>query len=408
MTRLKNINIEEYNYNLPDNRIAKYPLQGRDSSKLLIYRDEQVSDSVFCDITEYLPKNSLLVFNDSKVINARFEFFKSTGARIEIFCLEPYNPSDYQLSLSAKSKTIWKCLVGNSKKWKNEDLILKIRIDNMEVLFKAIRKENLDDAVLVEFTWNNDAVSLADIFDITGNVPIPPYLNRKAEELDRIRYQTVYGEYKGSVAAPTAGLHFTDDLLNRIKQNSIKCKTVTLHVGAGTFQPVKTDNIADHNMHTEFFSVSKNLVENLLNFYNSISVVGTTSVRSLESIYCIGKQLLNKPNIEEKSFFVSQWEAYKYSKDRDALEVLENLYLWMTERNFDKINCHTQIMIIPGFCFRFTDRLITNFHQPKSTLLMLISAYTETNWKTIYTHALENDYRFLSYGDSMMLFKNKL
>ncbi len=403
MTRPEKISTEDYNYILPDDKIAGYPLKDRDSSKLLIYKDKLLSDDVFFNLPELLPSNSLLVFNNSKVINARLEFYKTTGARIEIFCLEPYEPSDYQLSLSTNYISIWKCFVGNAKKWKQEDLYKDISFGDTVFRLKARRVQDLEDSVLVEFSWDNSNVCLAEIFDIYGNVPIPPYLNRKAEEIDKSRYQTVYGENKGSVAAPTAGLHFTEKLLKRISQKDIQTDFITLHVGAGTFQPVKSENAVNHSMHTEFFTFGTGLVENLIKYYRNISVVGTTSVRSIESIYCIGKQLQTNSAINENRFFINQWEAYNYNADDDGIEILENLLKWMKAKHFERLECHTQIMIVPGFRFRYTNRLITNFHQPKSTLLMLIAAYAGHDWMNIYNHALSQNYRFLSYGDSMLI-----
>ena len=398
----KNINIKDYNYSLPEHKIAKYPLSQRDKSKLLIYNKSGIKLAEFKDLINILPDNNLLIFNDTKVINARFYFFKETGAKIEIFCLEPSEPQDYALSLSSTGNCKWKCLVGNSKKWKNDILVKKLKINNKEFAFSAKKLDDYKDSYFIEFSWDNTEISFSQILEEYGNVPIPPYLNRNSEEIDKTRYQTVYGVNQGSVAAPTAGLHFTDELIEKLKSRNFKFENLTLHVGAGTFQPVKTDNLQNHPMHIEHFSISKNTIKSVTDNLNNITVVGTTTVRSIESIYCVGRQIMNNINIGN-NFFVSQWEAYDYEDNVKTEIVLQTIIDRMTKNNQDYINCSTQIMIVPGYKFRICDRLITNSHQPKSTLLLLVAAFIGNDWRKVYDFALENDFRFLSYGDSMLL-----
>ncbi len=398
----KNINIKDYNYSLPEHKIAKYPLSQRDKSKLLIYNKSGIKLAEFKDLINILPDNNLLIFNDTKVINARFYFFKETGAKIEIFCLEPSEPQDYALSLSSIGNCKWKCLVGNSKKWKNDILVKKLKINNKEFAFSAKKLDDYKDSYFIEFSWDNTEISFSQILEEYGNVPIPPYLNRNSEEIDKTRYQTVYGVNQGSVAAPTAGLHFTDELIEKLKSRNFKFENLTLHVGAGTFQPVKTDNLQNHPMHIEHFSISKNTIKSVTDNLNNITVVGTTTVRSIESIYCVGRQIMNNINIGN-NFFVSQWEAYDYEDNVKTEIVLQTIIDRMTKNNQDYINCSTQIMIVPGYKFRICDRLITNSHQPKSTLLLLVAAFIGNDWRKVYDFALENDFRFLSYGDSMLL-----
>lgn len=400
---LRNIHTEYYDYILPEEKIAKYPLIKRDDSKLLVYKENQITDTNFTNIQEFIDESSLLVFNNTKVINSRLHFYKSSGAKIEIFCLEPENPVNYDLSLNANKKCRWKCLVGNGKKWKDEILILESIINHTEVSISASKIERFNNGFLVEFSWNNENILFSDILRETGETPIPPYLNRKSERLDKTRYQTIYGKNQGSVAAPTAGLHFTEDIFEKLKEKRIEFTDITLHVGAGTFLPVKTDNINDHVMHTEHFSVSLSKLIAIKNNINKLCVVGTTSARCLESIYCIGYQIARGISNDYKTFSVSQWEAYNHDTEISAEESLTSLIKMMIQNNIDKIDCSTGIMIIPGYKFKITRKLITNFHQPKSTLLMLIAAFIGDSWKDIYNHALLNNYRFLSYGDSMLL-----
>jgi S-adenosylmethionine:tRNA ribosyltransferase-isomerase len=401
MTDLKQINIEDFTYELPDNRIALYPLDQRDQSKLLIYNTDLKQDN-FYNISKYLPDNHLIIFNNTKVIQARILFKKESGATIEIFCLEPYEPTDYNLIFQKKQQCKWKCIVGNSKKWKQGKIISNFLIDGIEYKLEAERIEKNATESIIEFTWECD-YTFGNILENIGKTPIPPYIKRAAEELDKERYQTIYSKYKGSVAAPTAGLHFTNDLLKKLRQKNIKTDEVTLHVGAGTFQPVKSENIGGHEMHTEHFSVNMSTIDNLINYEDRIISVGTTSVRTLESIYWLGIRI--KRGIIEDLPLITQWEPYKNEMDisvKDSLLAIKN---YIVENKKDSIEALTQIIIIPGYEYRVTNHLITNFHQPRSTLLLLVAAAIGNKWKDVYSYALNNDFRFLSYGDSC-LFKN--
>ena len=370
---VKQINISDYNYELPDERIAKFPLEKRDSSKLLTYISGSVETNVFSSLPEILPANSCLVFNNTRVIQARLEFFKSTGSRIEIFCLEPQDPSSYELSLSRTQSCVWKCMVGNLKKWKGE------------VLKKEIGSDN--------------GVSFAEVLDLLGELPIPPYLNRKTQESDKTTYQTVYSKVKGSVAAPTAGLHFTPEVISALHGKGIKTMELTLHVGAGTFQPVKAEEIGGHAMHAEKIEVSREFIENLIVNLGNIVAVGTTSVRTLESLYYLGVQL----HSGDTSLLVNQWEPYENKSQLSPKESLQAILNYMEQSGSNTLYATTQIMIVPGYKFNIVNVLITNFHQPKSTLLLLLAAFIGEKWRELYKYALENDYRFLSYGDSSVL-----
>ncbi len=403
---VRDININDYNYNLPDERIAKYPLAERDMSKLLVF-DGEIREDRFLNIRKYLPSGGLLLFNDTKVINARMIFEKETGAKIEIFCLDPISPSDFALAFSETKKCSWKCLVGNSKKWKEGRLKKTLQINGNNIDLYISRLREIGNSFEVLFEWENSEISFSQIIEVAGNIPIPPYLNRKSEAIDSERYQTVYSHYQGSVAAPTAGLHFTERVMQDIKQHNIDCDGVTLHVGAGTFQPVKTDLVSGHEMHTEHFIVNRSTIEKIIKNIGNITITGTTTVRTVESLFRVGVQVFENKDIDTNNFVVSQWEAYSENRKNDVGEILNNLLVWMEKHDFDTIKCATQIMIIPGFEFKITNRLITNFHQPKSTLLLLLSAFVGENWKTVYDYALKNDFRFLSYGDSC-LFLRKL
>jgi len=407
MSEGRHINICDYDYNLPESAIARYPLDKRDDSKLLVSRSNVLSSDVFRNISDYLPANSLIVFNNTKVINARLHFTKDTGSKIEIFCLEPLNPIDYSISLSSNSSCSWKCLVGNNKKWKNGILTKNLQIRNLNFTLSVSRIATIGNAFEILFNWDNSDIIFSEILEVYGNIPVPPYLNRESESIDTIRYQTIYSTLQGSVAAPTAGLHFTTEVFNNLTKKNIKREQVTLHVGAGTFQPVKAEVIADHEMHTEHFIITKENIISLIENVGNITVVGTTSVRTLESLYQIAVQLSNNPQKSDNDFFVSQWEAYETNilNHISVTGLLNNLISWMSEKNYEYLNCSTQIMIIPGYKFKLTDRLITNFHQPKSTLLLLLAAFTGDGWKDAYQYALENNFRFLSYGDSC-LFSN--
>jgi S-adenosylmethionine:tRNA ribosyltransferase-isomerase len=400
--------IDEYYYALPDERIAKYPLPKRDSSKLLVYKNEEISESNFTSLVDFLPENALLVYNNTRVIQARLEFFKSTGARIEVFCLEPLVPADYAQSLGSTSECTWKCMVGNLKKWKDGPLTKTLQIAEKTCIFVAELLQTEANTHSVKFSWDNSELHFADILENAGELPIPPYLHRKTEESDLTAYQTVYSKIKGSVAAPTAGLHFTAEVFESLKPKNIKIDEVTLHVGAGTFQPVKTRDIAEHHMHTEVISVKRDTIANIQQNLGNIIAVGTTSVRTLESLYYLspalskgeGESSLNKTEIKLQ---VSQWQPYQQDTDCSAYDALQIILDYLDANELDTLHAETQIMIKHGYKFRIVNGIITNFHQPKSTLLRLVSAFVNGNWKTIYDYALANDFRFLSYGDSSLL-----
>lgn len=402
---MKEIDIDDFDYELPDERIAKYPLEKRDNSKLLVYDKGNIIDSRFSVLTDFIPANSLMIFNNSKVIQARMYFRKTTGALIEIFCLEPYKPHDYALVFQQTHKCSWVCLIGNLKKWKDGTLNKTISLKGTQITISAKRLQTNNDSHIVEFEWNDDSVSFADILDAGGELPIPPYLNRDTEEQDKQTYQTVYSKIKGSVAAPTAGLHFTEDVLNSLKLKSVETGEVTLHVGAGTFKPVKTHNVNEHIMHSEFISVQRDLIQHIIDHKGAIIAVGTTSVRTLESLYHIGAELLRNPQSE--LIKVSQFQPYENSNTYSKIEALTAIISYLDKHNLKTLIGETQIMIKPGYIFRIVDGIITNFHQPKSTLLLLVSAFISEDdsekWKDIYTHAMNNGYRFLSYGDSSLL-----
>lgn len=403
---IRNININDYNYDLPDEKIAKYPLDERDMSKLLVFDGDKIEEDRFRNISTHLPAGSLLLFNDTKVINARMIFEKETGARIEVFCLDPISPSDYAQAFAQNGRCSWKCLVGNSKKWKDGRLKKNIIVDGKNLDLYITRVREIGNSFEILFEWDNPDICFSQIIDVAGNIPIPPYLNRNSEDIDKVRYQTVYSHYQGSVAAPTAGLHFTERVMGDLKKCNIQSDAVTLHVGAGTFQPVKTDNAAEHEMHTEHFIVKRTTIEKIVQYLGNITITGTTTVRTVESLFCLGAQIFENKDVDAEEFHVSQWEAYEYKDKYNVREILENLLSWMTAKGLEYIRCATQIMIVPGFRFRITDRLITNFHQPKSTLLLLLSAFIGDEWRKVYGYALENNFRFLSYGDSC-LFLNK-
>ena len=393
--------IDEYDYNLPDERIAKYPLPKRDTSKLLVYKRGEIRESQFSSVADFLPENALLVYNNTRVIQARLEFFKATGARIEVFCLEPLVPADYAQSLGATTECEWKCMVGNLKKWKDGPLTKEITVSEKSCVFIAELLHTEGNTHSVKFSWDNADIHFADILENAGELPIPPYLHRKTEPSDLTAYQTVYSKIKGSVAAPTAGLHFTDEVFESLKPKQIAIEEVTLHVGAGTFQPVKTRNIAEHHMHTEVISVHRSTIANLQKKLGNIIAVGTTSVRTLESLYYIGQLIQN----EMVNFSVTQWQPYEPNIEISAYDALQNILNHLDSNNMDTLHAETQIMIKPGYKFRMVDGMITNFHQPKSTLLLLVSAFVDGNWKSIYDYALGNEFRFLSYGDSSLLLK---
>ncbi len=410
MENAQPIYIADFNYPLPDERIAKYPLAERDHSKLLVYRDGQVSEDRFYNVGDYIIPGALLIYNNTRVIQARLKFHKPTGARIEVFCLEPLKPSDYQLSLSSTTGCTWKCMVGNAKKWHDEALNLEIRNEKLQITLRAYKEQVLGNTYAVRFEWNDNQVSFAEILDAAGELPIPPYLNRKTEESDKTTYQTVYSRIKGSVAAPTAGLHFTDQVLDNLRQRGIETDEVTLHVGAGTFLPVKTADANEHTMHTEIIAVPKATIEHIIAKLGKIVAVGTTSMRTLESLYFIGKQLaedkMGNGQWAIDNIHVDQFEPYEptaNSRQLTAREALQAIVDYLDATGQQTLHAETQIMIKPGYRFRLVNQLITNFHQPQSTLLLLVSAFVNGDWKTIYNYALSHDFRFLSYGDSSIL-----
>ena len=403
-TKTQEIRIEEFDYPLPDERIAKFPLQKRDESKLLLYRNGEISETIFKHIPEYLPKDALMVFNNTRVIQARLLFQKPTGARIEVFCLEPAQPHDYALIFQQTERCSWTCLVGNLKKWKEGVLTKKVSIQDETVILQAEKKESHGDSHLIEFSWNNPQYTFADLLDAAGVLPIPPYLHRETQKSDLQTYQTVYSKIKGSVAAPTAGLHFTPEVLADIDAHGIGREEVTLHVGAGTFKPVKSETIEGHEMHTEFISVRRSSIEHIQQNLGKIIAVGTTSVRTLESLYYIGIELEKNPNATSEELMVKQWMPYEEENNRlSVAKALQNILDYLDRRGADKLVTATQIIIAPGYTFKIVRGIITNFHQPKSTLLLLISAFVKGNWRPIYDYALNHDFRFLSYGDSSLL-----
>jgi S-adenosylmethionine:tRNA ribosyltransferase-isomerase len=395
--------LQEFVYSLPENRIAQYPLEERSCSKLLIYKAGNIQEGIFSNISSLLPSDSLLVFNDTRVIQARLRFIKETGAAIEVFCLEPHTPSDYALSLGAQGSCIWKCMIGNSKRWKSGVISLPLLIRDMQVVLHAERLTNEGDSSLLKFIWDVSSISFAEILEAVGEVPLPPYLNRPPEASDKGRYQTVYARQDGSVAAPTAGLHFTQEILDTLRLRGIQSAKLCLHVGAGTFKPVQTSYISEHEMHNEHFFVSKKFVQQLLDHSGPVVAVGTTCVRSMESLYQLGRNMLTNP--ESKDVLqVAQWSSMEES-DYSKKECLQAILDRLEAERSELLEASTQIMIIPGYRFRITDILITNFHQPGSTLLMLIAAFIGEDWKEVYNYALEHEFRFLSYGDSNLLYR---
>ena len=395
------LSISDYNYPLPDERIAKYPLPERDHSKLLIYKDGEVREDLFFRVGDYIPAHSLLVYNNTRVIQARLVFHKPSGARIEIFCLEPLAPHDYQLSLSSTEGCTWKCMIGNAKKFRDTSIDMPLQVAGNDVVLRATKGEQTGNTFAVTFSWEG-GLSFAEILDAVGELPIPPYLNRPTEERDKTTYQTVYSRIKGSVAAPTAGLHFTEAVLADLRQRGIKTTELTLHVGAGTFQPVKTEDANLHTMHTEIIAVPRQAIVDILANLGHIVAVGTTSMRTLESLYFLGCLLL----CGDRSLHVPQFMPYEQEWTLSTEEALQALLAYLDETHQDTLHAETQIMIKPGYRFRVVEQLITNFHQPKSTLLLLVSAFVGEDWKKIYDYALAHDFRFLSYGDSSILFRN--
>ena len=398
----RHIDINEFDYPLPDGRIAKFPLDDRSASKLLVYRNGAVTESRFRNIDEQLPRNTLVVFNNTKVIRARIVMHKASGARIEVFCLEPHEPADYERAFAARGTCSWSCIVGNLKKWKEGEVEIRFDHEGRPCRLTAEIAERSTREHIVRFAWDAD-MTFGQMLEHLGRIPIPPYLNRESEEIDLTRYQTVYSKFEGSVAAPTAGLHFTEELIGRMRAEGFGFEAVTLHVGAGTFLPVKSDDAARHPMHTEHFEVRLDTLLHLLEHCDDITAVGTTSVRTLESLPALGWRIHRncKPDAET---VVGQWEPYDIPDDYTGRDALQDIVAYMQQHGLERLKASTQIMITPlGFRFRIVRRIITNFHQPKSTLLLLVAAYVGDDWRRIYRYALDNGFRFLSYGDSSLL-----
>lgn len=411
------INISDYNYTLPDERIAKYPVEKRDHSKLLVYNHGDISEDLFYHLPDYLPAGALMVYNNTRVIRARLLFRKPTGAHIEIFLLEPYSPADYEQNFQSSQQCSWLCLVGNQKKWKEGQLERVLQVGDREFVLTATHLGPHGTSQLIEFRWESVSsdsshvgkdeafCSFSDIIDAAGELPIPPYLNRQTEESDLTTYQTVYSRIKGSVAAPTAGLHFTPEVLSAIDAKGIEREEVTLHVGAGTFRPVKSENVADHEMHSEHISVTRDTILRLIAHEGKAIAVGTTSVRTLESLYYVGCKLLRQPNLTEEQLDVAQWEPYEEEREESpsAKEALQAIVDWLDRHQMTTLHTATRIIIVPGYRYHIVQMLITNFHQPQSTLLLLVSAFLRGDWRRVYDYALSHDFRFLSYGDSSLL-----
>jgi S-adenosylmethionine:tRNA ribosyltransferase-isomerase len=400
------ISIDDYNYDLPDVRIALHPLAQRDSSKLLVYKNGKIEASTFFRIDEYFPAETLLIFNNTKVINARIKFTKITGALIEIFCLEPYgNITEYTTVMNATTVVQWKCLVGGAAKWKDEILEKEITIGSNKVILFAKKVEKITEAFIIEFSWQPSSFSFAEIIEAAGKVPLPPYIKRDTDNEDTSRYQTIFAEHSGSVAAPTAGLHFSENIFEKLAAKNINKAFVTLHVGAGTFKPVKAATMAEHEMHAEYIDVDIATIENIKNNIGKVAAIGTTSLRTIESLYWFGIKVFNDKNTKELSLL--QWDVYSdklVNSTLSANDALEALLTWMKNNNKERIFTQTQILIAPSYTFKIANMLITNFHQPKSTLLLLVAAAIGNNWKKMYDYALQNDFRFLSYGDGNLIF----
>ena len=408
----KNIQITDYNYPLPDERIAKFPKAERDQSKLLVYNRGEISDDTFCNITDHLPKGEMMVFNNTRVIQARIFFHKTTGALIEVFLLEPAMPTDYELMFQSRGKCSWVCMVGNLKKWKEGTLTRQLTVNGTEWLVKATRGPIHGTSHRIDFEWEplntqpstlNTKLSFAEIIDAMGELPIPPYLNRETQESDKTTYQTVYSKIKGSVAAPTAGLHFTPEVLAAVDAHGVEREELTLHVGAGTFKPVKSEEIEGHEMHTEYISVRRDTIRKLIAHDGCAIAVGTTSVRTLESLYYMGLKVMQHPDATEDELHVNQWEPYESDTTVSTVESLTALGDWMDAHGLEVLHSSTQIIIAPGYEYHIVKMLVTNFHQPQSTLLLLVSAFVKGDWHKIYDYALGHEFRFLSYGDSSLL-----
>ena len=403
----KDISIESYNYDLSDDKIALHPLAQRDASKLLLYKNGIIEETVFSTIAEHLPENSLLVFNNSKVINARIKFVKESGSTIEIFCLEPYGTiTEYNTVMQSKATVQWKCLVGGAAKWKEVFLQKEISIAGEKIILTAKKIQQITEAYIIEFAWQPAQYAFAAIIEAAGFVPLPPYIKRQTDNNDTSRYQTIYAANDGSVAAPTAGLHFSENIFTQLATKNIQKAYVTLHVGAGTFKPVKAATMQQHEMHAEYIDVQLETIQNIKNNLGKITAVGTTSLRTIETLYWIALKIIQNKNTTNVE--ITQWDAYNYTNAEivPASLALENLIQWMQKNNLENIFTKTQILIAPGYTFKIANMLVTNFHQPKSTLLLLVAAAIGSDWKKMYDHALENDFRFLSYGDGNLIYVN--
>lgn len=403
---IQQLPIKRFNYELPEEKIAKYPLPNRDASKLLVYDGTRLATDQFHSLPHHLPSGSLLIFNNTRVIHARLIFQKATGARVEVFCLSPHDPFDYTVSFQQHSRCSWACMIGNARRWKDETLTMQIPMGEQEVTLRATKEGTIHHDTVVSFEWSDNRFTFSELLDAAGNLPIPPYLNRPAEKDDDETYQTVYSRVEGSVAAPTAGLHFTPDLMKELQEKGIGTAEVTLHVGAGTFKPVKSETMAAHEMHTEFISVSRETIQAILNRPGKLVVVGTTSARTVESLYYLGKKLHTHPNIDPYHLSVDQWEPYDETVPIAPDAALKAILNHLDQTGKERLTANTRLMIAPGYRFHYPDALITNFHQPQSTLLLLVSAFIGEAWEEVYRYALENDFRFLSYGDSSLLWKN--
>ncbi len=400
---LADLDISDYTYTLPQERIAKFPLPKRDDSKLLIYNKGEISRDQFSSVWKYINSNTLLVFNNSKVIQARIRFYKESGAKIEVFCLEPTDPAEIQLAFQETGRVTWRCLVGNLKKWKSASLSKKVTCKSKEIILNATRIETSSAGTIIQFSWNNQELTFSEVLECAGEMPIPPYLKREPESIDRKRYQTIYSLNEGSVAAPTAGLHFSNEVIRQFKRKGIDSVDLTLHVGIGTFRPILSDSLVQHEMHNEHFAISLESLQKIRDNAPHIVAVGTTTVRTLESIYLLGIKLHLNADKTEKELRVNQWDGLNNETDippKEALKCLEN---YMLKKKIDNLHCTTQLMIIPGYRIRMTEAMITNFHMPRSSLILLVAGYIGNDWQRVYRYALENDFRFLSYGDSSLL-----
>lgn len=397
----RKINISDYTYELPTGRIAKYPLPGRDESKLLVYKNNSITESKFSEINNFIPADSRLIFNTTRVIHARLAFQKNTGAIIEVFCLAPHAPLDYQLSFSQMHTCTWNCMVGNLKKWKSGKLKLTTEISGKKIILEAERIAHEEKNILIRFSWKHE-ISFGELLDNLGTIPIPPYLRRSSEDIDNTRYQTIYSKQEGSVAAPTAGLHFTDAVFKSLQKKNISLRELTLHVGAGTFQPVKTENALEHKMHREFFSVSLDLIRSLAEDQHSVISTGTTTLRTLESLYWLGLKSISTNQVQTN---LDQWEYLDLKGNYSRYKLFSAFSELLENNNVDEFHAETQIMIVPGYQFKVADALITNYHQPGSTLLLLVAAFIGEDWKKVYEYAINNNFRFLSYGDSSILWR---